>query len=186
MSKAVGVRFGGFGGQGIVLAGLLLGRAATFDGKFVAGSNSYGAQARGSACRSEVVISKDPIDFPHVTVPDIVGVMSQRAYDLFSGRVARGGLIFYDSQFISPRRRKGLVEVPATGMALQEIGDKRVANVIMLAAIVAKTGIVSQGALLRAIEGGVKGEFLELNKRAAALGFDYTGFAPIKVTPHEK
>jgi 2-oxoglutarate ferredoxin oxidoreductase subunit gamma len=175
MSKAVQVRFGGFGGQGIVLAGLLLGRAATLDGKFAAGSDSYGVAARGSACRSEVVISEERIDFPQVTIPDIVGVMSQRAYDLFSRRVARGGLIFYDSQFITPGRRRGLVEVPATAMALQEIGDKRVANVILLAAVVAQTEIVSQGALLRAIDESVKGKFLDLNKTAAALGFHYKG-----------
>jgi len=175
MSKPVQVRFGGFGGQGIVFAGLLLGRAATIEGKFVAGSNSYGAQARGSACRSEVVISEDPIDFPHVTIPDIVGVMSQAAYDLFSRRVARGGLIFYDSQFIAPHRLRGVIAVPATGMALQEMGDKRVANVILLAAIMAKTGIVSQGALLRAIDESVKGKFLELNREAAALTFHRKG-----------
>jgi 2-oxoglutarate ferredoxin oxidoreductase subunit gamma len=173
MSKLVQVRFGGFGGQGIVLAGLLLGRAATFDGKFVAGSNSYGAQARGSACRSEVVISEGPIDFPHVTIPDIVGVMSQRAYELFCHQVARGGLIFYDSQFITPARRRGVVDVPATAVALRDVGDKRVANVILLAAVVARTGIVSQKALLRAIGESVKGEFLEPNRKAVALGFDY-------------
>jgi 2-oxoglutarate ferredoxin oxidoreductase subunit gamma len=177
MFKSVEVRLGGFGGQGILLAGLLLGRAATFDGKFVAGSNSYGVQARGSACRSEIVISDDPIDFPLVTIPDIVAVMSQRAYDLFSRRVAKGGLIFYDSQFIVPRRQRGLVPVPATGMALQDIGDKRFANVILLAAVVAKTGIVSQGALLRAIEESVTGKFLDLNKKAVTLGFDYKGDA---------
>ena len=175
MSKTVQVRFGGLGGQGIVLAGLLLGRAATFDGKFVAGSNSYGVAARGAACRSEVVISEEPIDFPHVTIPDIVAVMSQRAYDLFSRRVVKDGLIFYDSQFIVPRRRRSVVEVPATGMALEDIGDKRVANVILLAAVVAKTGIVSQGALLRAIDESVTDRFLELNKKAATLGFHYKG-----------
>jgi 2-oxoglutarate ferredoxin oxidoreductase subunit gamma len=175
MFKSVEVRLGGFGGQGILLAGLLLGRAATFEGKFVAGSNSYGVQARGSACRSEVVISDDPIDFPLVTIPDIVAVMSQRAYDLFSRRVAKGGLIFYDSQFIVPRRQRGLVPVPATGMALQDIGDKRVANVILLATVVAKTGIVSQGALLRAIDESVTDRLLEVNKKAAALGFVHKG-----------
>jgi 2-oxoglutarate ferredoxin oxidoreductase subunit gamma len=175
MSRLVQVRFGGFGGQGIVLAGLLLGRAATFDGKFVAGSNSYGVQARGSACRSEVVISEEPIDFPNVTIPDIVAVMSQRAYDLFSRRVAKDGLIFYDSQFIVPRRRRSVVEVPATGMALDDIGDKRVANVILLAAVVARTEIVSQGALLRAIDESVTDRLLKLNKKAAALGFHYKG-----------
>jgi 2-oxoglutarate ferredoxin oxidoreductase subunit gamma len=175
MSRLVQVRFGGFGGQGIVLAGLLLGRAATFDGKFVAGSNSYGVQARGSACRSEVVISEEPIDFPHVTIPDIVAVMSQRAYDLFSRRVVKDGLIFYDPQFIVPRRRRSVVEVPATGMALEDIGDKRVANVILLAAVVAKTGIVSQEALLRAIDESVTDRLLDLNKKAAALGFHHKG-----------
>lgn len=173
MSKPVQVRFGGFGGQGIVLAGLLLGRAASMDGRFVAGSNSYGVAARGAACRSEVVISEDPIGFPQVRIPDVVAVMSQRAYDLFSRDVAKGGLIFYDSQFIVPHRRRGLIDVPATGIALQDIGEKRVANVIMVAAIVAKTGIVSQGALFRAIEESVKGNFLDLNKKAAALGFQW-------------
>jgi 2-oxoglutarate ferredoxin oxidoreductase subunit gamma len=175
MSRLIQVRFGGFGGQGIVLAGLLLGRGATFDGKFVAGSNSYGVQARGSACRSEVILSDDPIDFPHVIIPDIVSVMSQRAYDLFSRRVAKGGLIFYDSQFIVPRRQRGLVPVPATGMALEDIGDKRVANVILLAAVIAKTGIVSREALLRAIDESVADRLREANKEAAALGFAYKG-----------
>lgn len=175
MSKPVQVRFGGFGGQGIVLAGLLLGRAATMDGRFVAGSNSYGAQARGSTCRSEVVISENPIDFPHVRIPDVVAVMSQRAYDTFCRSIAKDGLIFYDSQFVIPHRRKGAVNVPATGMALRELGDKRVANVIMLAALVAKTGIVSQGALLRAIDEGVKGRFLDLNRKAVTLGFQWKG-----------
>ncbi|MFB0505241.1 MAG: 2-oxoacid:acceptor oxidoreductase family protein [Thermodesulfobacteriota bacterium] len=175
MSKPVQVRFGGFGGQGIVLAGLLLGRAASMEGRFVAGSNSYGVAARGAACRSEVVISEDPIDFPQVRIPDVVAVMSQRAYDLFSSDVAKDGLIFYDSQFIVPHRRRGVVDVPATGMALQDLGDKRVANVIMVAAVVAKTGIVSQGALLRAIEESVKGNFLDLNKKAAELGFQWKG-----------
>jgi len=175
MSQLVQVRLGGFGGQGIVLAGLLLGRAANMDGRFVAGSNSYGVAARGATCRSEVVISEDPIDFPQVRIPDVVAVMSQRAYDLFARDVAKDGWIFYDSQFIVPHRRRGMVDVPATGMALRDIGDKRVANVIMVAAVVAKTGIVSQGAFLRAIEGSVKGNFLDLNEKAAELGFQWKG-----------
>jgi 2-oxoglutarate ferredoxin oxidoreductase subunit gamma len=155
------------------MAGLLLGRAATFDGKFVAGSNSYGVAARGAACRSEVIIAEDPIDFPQVRIPDVVAVMSQRAYDLFCRNIAKDGVIFYDSQFIVPHRRRGVVDVPATGMALQNVGEKRVANVILLAAVVAETGIVSQKALLRAIEESVSGKFLDLNKEAAVLGFHH-------------
>ncbi|MFQ5842641.1 MAG: 2-oxoacid:acceptor oxidoreductase family protein, partial [Thermodesulfobacteriota bacterium] len=119
--------------------------------------------------------SEDPIDFPHVAIPDIVVVMSQRAYDLFSLRVVRGGLIFFDSQFIVPRQRRGVLEVPATRMALQNVGDKRVANVILLAAVVDETGIVSQGGFLRAIEQSVRREFLDLNREAAGLGFGWKG-----------
>ncbi len=97
MAEVMGVRLAGFGGQGIVLAGLLLGEAGTIDGKFVAGSNSYGAQARGSACKAEVILSEEPIDYPHVIVADILVAMSQGAYDLFSREVKEpAGLILYD------------------------------------------------------------------------------------------
>ena len=97
MPEITQVRLSGFGGQGIVLAGILLGEAGVIDGKYISGSNSYGAQARGSECKSEVVFSDRPIDFPHLTTADILVAMSQGAYDMFCEDVKeRSGLILYD------------------------------------------------------------------------------------------
>ena len=86
-----------YGGQGVVLAGVLLGEAGVIDGKFVAGSNSDGAQARGSGCKSEIVFSNEPIDFPHLVTADIFVALSQGAYSMGCGDVREtSGLILYD------------------------------------------------------------------------------------------
>jgi len=97
------IRFAGFGGQGVVLAGTILGYAAIHDGKWVSGSNSYGAQARGGSARSEVVISEEPITFPHVIRSDILIVLSQSAYDAHITDVAEdGALVIYDDLIVEP------------------------------------------------------------------------------------
>ena len=77
------IRMSGFGGQGILLAGALLGEAGVIEGKWVSGSNSYGAQARGSGCKSEIIFSNAPIDYPHLTTADFLVAMSQGTYDLY-------------------------------------------------------------------------------------------------------
>ena len=84
------MRLSGFGGQGVVLAGILLGQAGVIDGKYVSGSNSYGAQARGSGCKSEIVFSDGPIDFPHLTTADILVAMSQGSLQYILWRCERG------------------------------------------------------------------------------------------------
>ena len=97
------IRLSGFGGQGVVLAGLLLGEAGVAEGKYVAGSNSYGAQARGSGCKSEVVFSDAPIDFPHLTTADILVAMSQGTYDQYCADInPETGLILYDQSQVTP------------------------------------------------------------------------------------
>src|SRR5512137_2871188 len=97
MAEITQVRWSGFGGQGVVLAGVLLGEAGVIDGKYIAGSNSYGAQARGSGCKSEIVFSNEPIDFPHLITADILVAMSQGAYDLYCREVKEStGIILYD------------------------------------------------------------------------------------------
>ena len=83
MTEMIQVRLSGFGGQGIILAGLLLGQAGVIEGKYIAGSDSYGAQARGSGCKSEIVFSDGPIDFPHLITSDILVAMSQGAYHTY-------------------------------------------------------------------------------------------------------
>jgi 2-oxoglutarate ferredoxin oxidoreductase subunit gamma len=163
---------GGFGGQGIVLAGLLLGHAAVMDGRWASGANSYGAQARGSACKAEVVLSDSPVDFPHVLEPDVLVAMAQGIYDRFVTETKLGGLVIYDNQLVKPKDH-GLHHKPigATEVAIREIGNKQVANIVMLGALTALTGVVSMAAMESAVSKHVPQRFREINLRAVKRGF---------------
>ena len=167
----------GFGGQGIVLAGTILGQAAFSDGKWVSNTNSYGSAARGGACRAEVVISERPIIFPFVIAADTLIAMYQTAYDKYIGRVKPGeGVVIYDERFI-PEEMKGLrhVGVPATDTAVEELGTGIVANVIMLSAAVEMTDVVSKKALESAIRGIIPEKLRQLNLKAMDIGFRLGG-----------
>ncbi|MGD8388221.1 MAG: 2-oxoacid:acceptor oxidoreductase family protein [Desulfobacteraceae bacterium] len=172
------IRIGGFGGQGVVLAGTLLGHAAVRDGLWVSGSNAYGAQARGGAARSEVVISSNPISFPHVLRADILAVLSQSAYDVFSQNLAeQGAVVLHDATLVAPRALDGVrqIPVPATETAVSEFGDSQVANIVLLGATVLLTGVVSAEALEQTIREQVDPRFLDLNLRALARGLTILG-----------
>jgi len=167
----------GFGGQGIVLAGTILGQAAFSDGKWVSNTNSYGSAARGGACRAEVVISERPIIFPFVIAADTLIAMYQTAYDKYIGRVKTGeGVVIYDERFF-PEEMKGLrhVGVPATDTAVEELGTGIVANVIMLSAAVEMTDVVSKKALESAIRGIIPERLRQLNLKAMDIGFRLGG-----------
>jgi 2-oxoglutarate ferredoxin oxidoreductase subunit gamma len=167
----------GFGGQGIVLAGTILSKAAFNDGKWVSSTNSYGSAARGGACRAEVVISERPIIFPFVIAADTLIAMYQTAYDKYIGRVKPGeGVVIYDERFI-PEEMKGLrhVGVPATDTAVEELGTGIVANVIMLSAAVEMTDVVSKKALESAIRGIIPERLRQLNLKAMDIGFRLGG-----------
>ncbi|RJR44915.1 MAG: 2-oxoacid:ferredoxin oxidoreductase subunit gamma [Desulfobacteraceae bacterium] len=171
MRGTVGIRIAGFGGQGIILAGMLLGHAAVHDGLFAAGSNSYGAQARGSACKAEVVISNEPIDYPHVELASLFVAMSQGGYDAFEGRVALGGKIFYDTGLVSGLRgnhkEKGF-DVASIGV--NELKNNQAANVIWVGVVAGVTGWFSEDGLRKAIRASVPDRFFDLNLRALELG----------------
>ena len=168
------IRLCGFGGQGIVLAGVILGHAGVLDGKNAAQSSSYGAEARGSACKSEVVISDDWIDYPHVLKADILMVMSQPAYNKYSCDVHGGGVIFHDEGLVKPSVQIDVAHfpVPATQKALEVFDNRLVANTVLLAAVVKATGVVTLESLMRALEKSIDGKHLEINKKAIHVGFD--------------
>jgi 2-oxoglutarate ferredoxin oxidoreductase subunit gamma len=173
MSGITQIRLSGFGGQGIVLAGLLLGEAGVIDGRFVSGSNSYGAQARGSGCKSEVVFSEGPIDFPHLTIADILVAMSQGAYNMYCGEVKEtSGLIFYDQGQVIPKQELNVKQmgVPATEYALKQLKDKQVANIVLLGTLVEVTKIISPKAIRKAIHIHVGERFRNLNLKALRIG----------------
>jgi len=173
VSGFIQVRISGFGGQGVVLAGVLLGEAGVIDGRQVAGSNSYGAQARGSGCKSEIVFSEGLIDFPHLTTTDILIAMSQGAYDLNWRDVKeKFGLILYDRNLVTPKEALGLKQVgfPATELALKKLRNKQMANLILLGVLVEMTRVVSSKAIRKAIALHVNERLRPLNLKALRIG----------------
>jgi len=175
MPGIIQVRLTGFGGQGIVLAGLLLGQAGVMEGKYISGSNSYGAQARGSGCKSEVVFSDGPIDFPHLVTADILGAMSQGSYNLYCEDVKeKSGLILYDQGQVMPKEGLGVQQrgAPATEYALKKLKNKQVANIIFLGALIESAKIVSPKAIRKAIAIHVSERFRNLNLKALQIGME--------------
>lgn len=167
------IRLCGFGGQGIILAGVILGHAAIRDGRWVAGSSSYGAQARGGYARSDVVISDEPITFPHVIRADILIALSQQAYDRYIEEIATHAMVIFEQQMVAVKALEGVrqVGIPATLQAIEEIEQKQVANIVMLGAAVALTKAVSKEALLSGLRENVDKRFLGSNLKSVEVGF---------------
>ncbi|MFQ6066123.1 MAG: 2-oxoacid:acceptor oxidoreductase family protein [bacterium] len=168
------IRIAGSGGQGVVLSGVILGRAAVlYDRKRATQTQSYGAEARGGAARSEVIISDESIDCPQVINPDILVAMSQRALDKYIKDLRPHGILIVDSELVKdfPQNRSFYVyRVPASQIASQEFGRTIVANMIMLGFLVGLTGVVSREALGKSVRDSVPQETKDLNLRALEKG----------------
>jgi len=170
--EGVQLRFCGLGGQGVLLMGDLLGRAAVARGLWVAGSNSYGAQARGSGCRSELVVSREPADFPHVLAADLLAALAQGAYELYLPDVRPDGLVVYDHPGVSPVDQTRLhLPVPATATAVERLKSRQVANTVLLGAVVALTALLPLEAVLDVAVESLEERFQEANRRALEAGF---------------
>lgn len=173
MSTLTQVRLSGFGGQGVVLAGMLLGQAGVLDGKFVTGSNSYGAQARGSGCKAEVIFSDGPIDFPHLIVADILIALSQGGYDQYAFDVRPStGLILYDQSQVNPKgdREVRQIAIPASVFAQKKLDTKQTVNIVFLGALIQITKLVSAHSMRQAIQLQVPERFRKLNLEALVIG----------------
>lgn len=169
------ITFAGFGGQGIVKAALLLAQAAgLYENKQVAQTQSYGPEARGGACKSEVVLSSEEIAYIKTRDLDALVVMSQPAMDQYQNRVVPDRtVVIYDSTLVEtiPPEFNHTVGVGATRMAEESFGRALFANIIMLGALSGVTGIVTLDALSRALEGNVPSKTLETNREALKSGF---------------
>jgi 2-oxoglutarate ferredoxin oxidoreductase subunit gamma len=174
MTEIKQVRLSGFGGQGVVLAGLLLGHAGVMEWRYVSGSNSYGAEARGSGCKSEIVFSDTPIDFPHLTTADILVAMSQGAYDIYCEEVKESGLILYDQGLLTPKVELKVEQrgIPATEISVKKLKNKQAANIVLLGALIEITKIVSQKSVQKAITLHMSERFRVLNVKALQTGID--------------
>ena len=167
------VRFSGFGGQGIILAAVILGRAAAlYDGKHAVQTQVYGPEARGGASMSSVIIDDKPILYPEVHVPDIFVIMSQEGFERYGAEAPKEAVMIIDSDMVEGRPACTFHEVPATSEARNTLGKVIVANIVMLGAVVAVTGIVSGAAIEKAVLDSVPKGTEKLNLSALKRGMD--------------
>ncbi len=170
------VRFAGFGGQGIISAGKIAGRAASiYGGKNAVMMQSYGPEARGGACNADLVVSDEVIGYPQLSHPGILVVMSQEAYEKYGHNISPEGVLIVDEDLVdldeAPPPVSSVFQIPATHLA-EELGRKIVANVVMLGALAAITKIVSKDAMLGAILNSVPPRTKDLNERAFVTGYE--------------
>ena len=166
------VRFGGFGGQGIVLSSVVTGLAAVYDGNYVCQRASYGSEARGGKCKSEVIISDVEISYPLIDDLQVLVIMSKQALDSYIDELEPGGLLIVDQDMVDdPGRRQDVevLKIPAAKTA-DKLGNRIVSNMIMLGALQAKTGIMSKDALMKSMEDSVASRFIEINRKAIETG----------------
>ena len=169
------VLMGGFGGQGIILSGLILGKAASlFSDKRATFTQSYGPEARGGACAANVIISGTEIDYPYVSKPHHMVIMSQGAYERYVADLRSGGKLLYDEDLVELRRTRDDISrfgIPATRLA-EQLGRKIVANIVMLGFVTAVTEVVDYDAMKSAILDTVPPGTEELNLKAYNTGYD--------------
>ena len=172
------VRFSGFGGQGIILSAVILGRAAVMhDNKFAVQTQVYGPEARGGASMSAVIIDDAPILYPKVATPDIYVIMSQEGFEKYGTGADKEAVMLVDSTLVYSRPQCRYIEIPATREAKQTLKRDIVANIVMLGALVASTHVVSEAALEKAILDSVPKGTEALNQKAMKLGLEL-GAAP--------
>ncbi|HID89520.1 MAG TPA: 2-oxoacid:ferredoxin oxidoreductase subunit gamma [Anaerolineae bacterium] len=172
MAERFEIRLAGTGGQGMVLAGILLADAAVRDGKRVVQTQSYSPQARGGTSRSEVVISDEEIDYPEVLQADVLVCMSQEACDRFAGDVKEGGTLILEADLVHRAPRVNAVRIPITRLAREASGRAITANIVAVGLVAGLTGIVSRASLEAAVRERVPPGTEELNLKALAAGFE--------------
>jgi 2-oxoglutarate ferredoxin oxidoreductase subunit gamma len=170
------IRIAGFGGQGVILSAMIIGKAASiFQGGHATMTQSFGPESRGGACSAQIILSGEPILYPYVTEPDILIAMSQEAYTRFTPELKDGGLLLVEQDLVhisDPSRRIRVLGVPATRLA-EELGRRLVLNVVMVGFFAATTGLLDPQALRHAVRDSVPPASRELNLRAFDRGFEY-------------
>jgi len=167
------ILIGGVGGQGVVLSGILLGTAATlFEGKKAVQTQSYSSELRGGSARAEVIISEEPVTDPQVRRPDVLIALAEEAIPRYVDRIRSKGLLVIDSDLVKGAKPGDyeILHIPATSIADKEMGNIVVANLIILGALLKKTGLLSVQAMEKAIEVSVPKKAIALNLKAFRRG----------------
>ena len=170
------IRISGFGGQGVIRCGYIIGKtAALFDGKHATLTQSFGPEARGSACSAQLLVDDEPIRYPYITVPDTVVAMSQEAYDKYGADITEHGTLIIDEDLVKPGERvagRRFLKIPSTRFA-EELGERIVGNIVMLGFFTAVTDIISVAAARKALPSSVPRRLVDINVRAFERGWSY-------------
>jgi len=171
------IRVGGLGGQGIILCGSIIGKAAAiYSGKHAAMIQAFGPEARGSACSAQVIVSDEAIGYPYVRRPDILVLMSQDACTQFAPQLKQGGLVLFEEELVHtngnlPAQARTL-GIPATRFA-EELGRRLVLNIIMVGFFAGATGLLPYEAVEKAVLDSVPKGTESLNLRALGKGYEF-------------
>ena len=170
------IRIAGFGGQGVILSAIVIGKAGCiFEKGYSTMTQNFGPEARGGACSAQVILSDSPVLYPYVSRPDILVVMSQEAYTLFSPQIKDNGILIIEEDLVRIDHLPAGVRVysiPATRIA-EELGKKMVLNIVMVGFFGAVTGVLDPDALRNAVAASVPEAYRDLNLKAFNRGFDY-------------
>ncbi len=170
------IRVAGFGGQGVILSAIVLGKAASiYENGFATMTQNFGPEARGGACSAQLVISDAPVLYPYVTRPDIMVILSQEAYNRFAPELKPEGLLIVEEDLV---RVSNLAQdtrvygIPATRLA-EELGKRMVLNSVVVGFFTATTNLLSADAVRKSVADSVPPSFRELNLKAFEKGFEY-------------
>jgi len=170
------IRIAGFGGQGVILSAIILGKAASIhQGAYATMTQNFGPEARGGACSAQLMLSETPVLYPYVTHPDIMVVMSQEAYVRFAPELKNRGILIIEQDLVRVSDHNKDVKVysiPATRIA-EELGKRMVLNSVMVGFFTAVTQLLDPDAVRKAVADSVPASFRELNLKAFERGFDY-------------
>ncbi len=171
LDERVEIRLAGEGGQGVILAGIILAEAATLEGKQVVQVQNYGPEARGGASTSDVIIADQEIDYPAVLQANILVALNQTAFRQFSASVRPDGWILVDEDRVDAHDTPGLVRLPLARLAFETSGRTIAANLVALGALAGLTEVVSRAALEKAMRQRVPPGTQEMNCKALEAGF---------------
>jgi len=172
------IRICGLGGQGVIMAGMIIGKAASiFEDRFATLVQSFGPEARGSECSAQVMVSDEAIAFPYIRRSDVFVALSQSAYDKFVQEMKEGAVLVYESEMVSPDERlaDGVKKygIPGTRIAEEEFGRRIVFNMVMLGFFTSATKLVDGDAMRKAVADSVPEGTEELNLKAFERGYSY-------------
>ena len=170
------IKIGGLGGQGVILAGMILGRAAALhDNKHATMTQAFGPEARGSACSAQLIVADEPVLYTYVARPSVLVAMSQDAYAKFGPELSEGGLLLIEEELVkigTPPNKARVYGIPATRLA-EELGRKLVLNIVMVGFFTSVAKAIGADAVRQAVRESVPPGTEKLNLAAFDKGFEH-------------